>query len=204
MRGSLGGVSGRKRTNEEMEIDLTLTMELYLKGVGYKKIAEAVNEGKPYQVSHVTIFKDVVKGLKQWHEQRLQLIDRHVTIELAKIDRLEVVYMDAWERSRQAVKKEITKQSGPTAAPNWVSMTTEKREVVGDPRWLEGLQWCINKRCELLGLNKVAGTGSQSDLQGTKPTVSEIVFTTKKYKALDANISEAIVISETHGNNLRP
>ena len=29
----------------------------------------------------------------------------------------------------------------------------QKWELIGDHRFLEGVQWCINKRCELLGLD---------------------------------------------------
>ena len=31
--------------------------------------------------------------------------------------------------------------------------STRTEKPVGDPRFLMGIQWCINKRCELMGLD---------------------------------------------------
>ncbi|HEY3875556.1 MAG TPA: hypothetical protein VGM92_08760, partial [Candidatus Kapabacteria bacterium] len=33
--------------------------------------------------------------------------------------------------------------------------TVTKQNQVGDPRWGERIEWCIKKRCELLGLDKI-------------------------------------------------
>ncbi len=74
--------------------------------------------------------------------------------ELAKVDTLEVEYWDAWKRSQQNAEVETTKMQG--SDPDKPGRLEKQKRVegqVGDPRFLAGVQWCIQKRCEILGVD---------------------------------------------------
>jgi hypothetical protein len=78
--------------------------------------------------------------------------------ELAKIDNLEREYWDAWERSKtQKETKSSKAKPDPTDAN--VGRVTEQMEktedLLGNAAFLRGVQWCINKRCEILGLDSM-------------------------------------------------
>ena len=80
--------------------------------------------------------------------RRLQHVNAFKARELAKVDNLEREYWDAWARSQEeAETRTVTKDSKGGS-------TVDRYEgQVGDSRFLSGVQWCINKRCEILGLN---------------------------------------------------
>ncbi len=79
--------------------------------------------------------------------------------ELARVDHLEREYWEAWERS---VGEHRTK-------------TLKTEEINGDPRYLSGIQWCINKRCELLGLDAPSKTDITSGGKSINVEIIEIV-----------------------------
>ncbi|OPZ76108.1 MAG: hypothetical protein BWY79_01776 [Actinobacteria bacterium ADurb.Bin444] len=115
----------------------------------------------------------------EWLKQATENIATLKARELAKVDGLERTYWAAWERScREAKRKslktegtitrEITDPDGSTRfvqqVPAEQVLTTEER--VGDKRYLEGVQWCIDRRCKILGVDaplKVAPTAPTGD-----------------------------------------
>ncbi len=151
-----------RRKNGEREIDLQLISELFTKGKSFREIASEVNQLHGRKITHVTVFNEVKHLLADWKKDREQLIDYHKTIELEKINRLEKTYWDAWERSIAGVKKSDVKKKG---SPSTVDIV-EKRDVeqtgLGDPRYLDGVQWCIEQRCKILGIN----APTKHDFQG--------------------------------------
>ncbi len=70
------------------------------------------------------------------------------TKELAKIDNLERSYWQAWERSQQPREVTIKGQSRDLVK---VEKRCENRD--GNPKFLAGVQWCIERRCNILGLD---------------------------------------------------
>jgi hypothetical protein len=76
--------------------------------------------------------------------------------ELARIDRLERVAWRAWRRScrqkeRASTRLEKALDEGARAGKTVSSKQTEGRD--GNAEYLKRVEWCINKRCELLKLN---------------------------------------------------
>lgn len=95
---------------------------------------------------------------------------------LQKIDQMERTYWDGWERSmKEAVRTTTSREDSPAIPPPPkksklisegdeydppppVMLTTTKvgRRVdypVGNPAFLAGVQWCIDRRIKLLGLD---------------------------------------------------
>jgi hypothetical protein len=111
-------------------------------------------------VDQATVSRDLKALRAAWMKSALIDINEAKARELAKIDALELVYWQAWERSQLDAESEITKMQGTPPKPNETSPapakleTQKKREgQSGNPAFLSGIQWCINKRCEIIGVN---------------------------------------------------
>jgi hypothetical protein len=127
-----------KRTPKQIARDRKLIADLYLnKHLLQAEIAAQLN-ARPevdYTLSQRMISYDLQKLEERWIESGLMDLNAAKGRELARIDRLECEYWDAWE---------AVKPTNRTA-----------------PRYLEGIMSCIERRCKLLGLdapNKVAPT----------------------------------------------
>jgi predicted transcriptional regulator len=123
--------------------------ELYLAGLTQWETAEKLG------VVQSTVSKDLAVIRGEWLASALQDFDARKAEELAKVDRLERVALDAWERScRDAVSVATTTgRTDKEGAPLPDQVTTTVKGQAGDPRFLERVAWCVNKRCEILGLD---------------------------------------------------
>ena len=105
------------------------------------------------QIGQSSVSRLIGELTQDWLKEGTFNINEARKAELAEINALELEAWDAWKRSRGTKKKE-TKTTGISAQGNHVDETSEtKWREVGDPRFLTQVQWCINKRCELLGLD---------------------------------------------------
>ena len=96
---------------------------------------------------------------KLWQESALGDFNTKKAQDLAKIDHLERVYWQAWEDSKQiretttSTTEKTAGQADGSATPARLKAALRKEGRDGTPEFLKGVQWCINKRCEILGLN---------------------------------------------------
>jgi len=122
--------------------------DLYLSGTIQAEIAEQL------EVNQSTISRDLKSLRKAWLASALVAIDKAKAQELAKIDRLEREYWTAWVRS--CGDTETVKQRGKPGSKGISTDSIEKtsKEQSGDPRFLAGVQWCIERRCKLFGLDE--------------------------------------------------
>lgn len=158
--------TGPKRSDFQRERDLTEIANLYLKGRFQHDIAVEIST-KYYPDDPLTqqqISQDISKLVKRWRQSQLLDIDDAKTRELARIDNLELTYWDAWERSLEEFKSKVIKAKGTRiekvkdgeaetetrSTPVEQSQKSEDRN--GDPRYLQGVQWCIEQRCKILGV----------------------------------------------------
>ena len=141
------------RKKGEREQDLNLIAELYTKGRSYREIAFEVSQKHGRTITHQTVSNEVKKLLKEWEGTRSELIDHQKYIELAKIDRLEKTYWDGYDKSCQPVKKSTTKKKGSPTLISDVEKTDNEETRIGDPRFLDGIKWCIEQRCKIFGIN---------------------------------------------------
>lgn len=106
---------------------------LYLKGYHQQKIADHCN------VSVATINLDLKTLQSEWRERAANDIDQRMSEELAKLDKVEATAWQAFEESKETTE---TSTQGMTV-----------RSTAGDPRFLNIIQNCIDKRCKLLGID---------------------------------------------------
>ncbi len=102
------------------------------------------------EVSQQQISYDLKAVQREWKDQRIKELDIHKWRELAKIDELERTYWDAWMRSQtEHVRTRSRQQTGGD-----ILASIERENPIGDPRFLVGVAWCIERRCKLLGLDE--------------------------------------------------
>ncbi len=128
--------------------------KLYLQGKSQHAIALEVG------INQGNVSRDLEAIRQQWLESSLVDFNAARARELAKIDLMEAEANDAWERSKlnreiQSVKKTTGDQGDKTET------AMRKEEQTGNPEYLRVVEWCIDRRCKLLGLDaplKVAST----------------------------------------------
>lgn len=163
-----------KRTLAQREKDLTDLADLYLMGnFTLEKMAEFIAKNRPYTIGLAQISHDLVEIRRRWQEKYLTTMDEAKSRELAHLDKLEMAYWDGWLRSINDANKEISeiiedssKYDIPITGPESrlrppvplpthtrkkAKKLTEKRD--GDPKFLEGIKWCIDERCKIMGLH---------------------------------------------------
>jgi len=141
----------RSRLPAQEERDRHNIGRMYLKGMIQADIA------KELQVSQSTISREIKMLVEEWRVERAYDINEAKQRELAKVDALEIEYWEAWKRSQEDA---VTRTEGKTSQ-GFVD-TTRTEGQAGDPRFLDGVLKCIQKRCDILGVDapkKIAGTG---------------------------------------------
>lgn len=164
----------RKRTKIEREKNYEQISEWYLKGWSQRRIAERL------RLNQSQICNDLKVIQKRWKESTNLHIDEQKKEQLVKIDHLEKIYWQAYEKSLHKFKSVSTKSSisdepvpemgtgdRPVASlPSEKTIRIETRN--GDPRYLQGVEWCIEQRCKILNLypdikQKIEHTGKDGD-----------------------------------------
>ena len=139
--------------------------DMYLSGTVQSEIADEL------AVNQSTISRDLKALQKAWLESALVDLDEAKARELAKVDNLEREYWTAWERSCEDA--ETVRQKGAPGAEGIKTESIEKtsKGQAGDPRFLAGVQWCIERRCKIIGID--APTRSELTGKGGGPIQTE-------------------------------
>jgi hypothetical protein len=151
--------------------------ELYVKGRYQAEIGQLLG------VTQQQVSLDLKAIQRAWLASSIRDFDLIKAEQLAKIDAVELAAWGAWERScqqREITVQEVTEGHGEDRAKK-VSIRRENQ--VGDPRFLERIQKCIDQRCDILGIStsteaaKALGTGLAALLaqaHGPEPLASPI------------------------------
>jgi len=152
-------MSGKRRSKSQLIRDRRRIADMYLQGKTQADIAEEVG------IDQSTVSRDIAALQGAWRESALIDIDEAKARELAKVDRLEREYWDAWERSCEDVVtvRAMGKQpaKGEKGKPDRVTRITKKQD--GDPAFLRGVQWCIERRCKIIGVDAPTKTEAKID-----------------------------------------
>jgi len=148
------GKSGPKRTTIQIERDRREIADLYLQGWLQSAIAAHINKdtSRDYTLSQQMISYDLIRLQEQWRESALVDINEAKAQELAKIDRLEREYWDAWERSKENAETSVSERVDDGKGGHTKAQLRAVGQV-GDPRFLAGVMSCIDRRCKILGVD---------------------------------------------------
>lgn len=145
-------VGSRHRTKNQRARDLVIIAEMYLGGALQTEIAQKLG------ITQARVSQELRVIQKEWEKRYAGTIHELKMRELAKIDSLELMYLEQFQKSMKMAR--VTREEKQGTKESYVKERTEESQL-GDPRYLQGIQWCIEQRCKLLGLNapvKVAPT----------------------------------------------
>ena len=169
-----GDVSKAWEDEKTHDADYADIAGMYLRGIGVYQIAKVMTVNRPYVVNWQKVAYVLKELHQQWQESQLIDIDMAKARELQKTDELEVTYWRAWERStKRFVETETenvndswgSKGANPdsaaqpkkgTAPYSRAKTKRTEKERDGAVEFLKGIQWCIDTRCKILGLNAPA------------------------------------------------
>lgn len=157
-------VKGNKQTPSALRKERwkTIIVRLYLEGNNQERIRELARvETGGHTFSRAVVGQYVAEAIAEWQISKAQFIDHQKSIELAKINNLENEYWEAWRRSCKD-QKTISQEKTPSKKPQGEEakrqafsiskVTASKRKTTGDAKFLEGVQWCVEMRCKILGI----------------------------------------------------
>ena len=163
-----------RRSAFQREKDLFDLASRYLRGEAQAIIAHDMN------VSQMQISDDLRTLQARWRKSTTLLLDKHKATELAKIDLLECTYWDAWQRSLLPAETTTTKRITGDKPHDEAALRKQGKE--GNATFLAGVQWCIERRCKLLGLD----AGDQSDRDLNAAIERELASLAQRRQAADA------------------
>lgn len=153
-------VCGGKRTRLQRDVDTNFCIDLYIKGYAireiHRKLLDNLEErNMDYSVSFQQVFSDIKSAMIDWKRENTDMIDSFVTLELAKLDKIEKELWESWERSKNGRRK--TEIEGGNLTNGSVRGGNLKKRVLetgdGDPRYLDLLLKVYERRAKLLGYN---------------------------------------------------
>ena len=134
------------RNKDERERDREEIARRLLRGETQAAVARDLGVSR----SQVGYDLDVLR--RRWVQDSLTAFDARVAIELAKLEELERTCWEAWERSRGAFSRTTTRsRQNVSRSGTQGEATVERHERDGDPRFLEGILKCIDRRIRLVG-----------------------------------------------------
>jgi hypothetical protein len=136
-----------------------------MKGWLQREIADYLSNrpNVEYTLAQPQISYDLKIIRQRWVESSLVNMDEIKAEELAKIDRLEREYWDAWERSLGVHKVHKHRDGGRYDGEE----ITVEEDSLGDPKYLQGIQWCIDRRVKIFGLDAPRRTETHVEAHGS-------------------------------------
>jgi hypothetical protein len=138
-------VASNKR-GKQREYALAETARLFLEGKSQRAIAVELG------VVHSQVVYDLRIIFRHWRASQVRDFDILVETELRQIEHLQATYWAAWYRSQRDAVVETTERVDGEAA-KVLARVQRKVGPVGDAVYLAGVQWCIERRIRLLGLD---------------------------------------------------
>lgn len=160
---------GRQRSVAQIARDRRNIADLYLQGWLQADIAKKV------KINQSTVSRDLKALHKEWLKDSRLDFDKAKAREIAKIDNLEREYHAAWIRSQKDKEASVTEKVEGKEARSRAQFRKEGQ--VGNPRFLEGVQWCIEKRCKIFGID----SATKVELGGTLAIQSSGSLTIYEY-----------------------
>lgn len=125
---------------------------LKLMKMNYREIVAAL-AAVGIKASIATVSLDIKAMRQEWREARLAEVGDVIDADLAVLDTLQAEAMREWERSKTRAKSRRRERGNiPGGIYDKDIRTTEDR--CGDPRYLQIVNDCMEKRAKLLGLYK--------------------------------------------------
>lgn len=156
-------ITSRNKTAGEKEIILNHLTKLYLRGYSFIAMSKWLKANTDVYASDKACSAYVKQILNSWHKERVEDVDKLITAELMGLHDLEREAWAAWELSKKDKTKSVTRKKGtPRKNSDEINTTSFEQldEVisgVGDPRFLDIVRDCKDKRMQYLQKLKFGG-----------------------------------------------
>ncbi len=137
-----------KRSRIQRELDLAIIASKYLAQKSQYEIAQEMGLSQP------AICRDLAEVRRRWRESSIIDMNKARVRELARVDQLERMYRDAFERSCQERITTRTEQEGQGDTAT-VKVIVQREQMAGSPAFLNGILHCIEQRCKILDIYKM-------------------------------------------------
>ena len=172
-------------------------VRLYLKQKSHREIAQTLNVSVQYVGRQLKQIKDA------WLESTLVDFNRRQNQELARIDALEAEYWTAWDGSKADESREALEYVDEDSIMRLSRKRLETIKKNGTSSFLQGIQWCIEQRCKILGLHAPKEIKIDQHQRKTKELpeltreeLRQIIAGQSKALAVDAEIVEEARVKE--------
>jgi predicted transcriptional regulator len=163
---------------------------MYLRGMKQMEIAEELG------ISQGLVSRDLSIVQKEWLKERTADFDLLKQKELAKIDELEREAWAEYKRSKNQRSTTMTEKVQGTLMGDVQKARVTKKESLGDARYLGIVQWCIDRRVKILGMDAPTKiTPTTSDGQNELPGGVLIYIPDNGRRDLD---DEGVIIEAEH------
>jgi len=142
--------TGPRRTQFQIDRDRQYIAGLYLRGYTQAQIAETINADpkRDYTLTQQTISNDLKRIREAWLTSALMDFNEAKAQELARIDQVEREAWAAWERSQEDAESKKMVEAGSNTR-----YEAQTKGQTGDPRFLELVMKCVDRRCKILGVD---------------------------------------------------
>ncbi len=136
------------RTAFKKESDRVKVAEMYLERRTIDEIAKALG------LNRKTVSADLRVIQERWLQSCDRLTSARKAEELARIDRIELTAWEGYYRSitTREITKTVLETEGQSAVVSKSKAESRKEQLVGDPKWLDKVCWCVEQRAKILGL----------------------------------------------------
>lgn len=157
-----GNSSGLRRKAGQIELDRRDIALLYVQGYSIRDVWKKFNETREYNLAYTTVANELQNIREMWINHYLDEYDANLAKELAKIDNLEARAWEEWERSRRDLEEaeQWEKEHTGTNVTGKVVQTQKSKNTrvkkikrEGNVEYMRTIQWCIQQRCRILGLD---------------------------------------------------
>lgn len=161
------------RKPHQRKRDLEIIERLSLQGLSEVGIAERLQEitQESYLLTQQQISDALSKVRKRWREEPTGDLLEERNRMISENNAVKQEYWIAWHKSQQEAKTKSIKNKGGTAdakAGGALEKTLRTEERDGDPRYLQGVERCLERYARLMGLEKpqkIAFTDPQGEEQ---------------------------------------
>lgn len=155
--------SPHKRTRGQRSKDLVDIARLYARKKTHEEIKVWLNLNRPYKVTRQQITYDLADIREQWATEHKGYLKAALVEELKKIDRIEAEAWESWDKSKGEItkvhqeKEEMPADTTGRGGKRERTKATVTKEVShGDTHYMGIIQWCVERRAEILGLKAAA------------------------------------------------
>lgn len=171
----------RKHTDPERELIKNNIADLYIRGYSFRDMAKWVHENLGLSCAVQTCYTHCKAILSDWHKERVDKIDKLITLELIGLNKVEKEAWDGWERSKQDRKKSVERfrQSKNKKGENLGTSREKTDEIIqgnGDVRFLEIIKDCKLQRLAYL-TKGTFGESNETTVNNTQNNVTLVVTT---------------------------